>query len=136
MTTTPLIVCLPIADRRASFAFYRDGLGFAATGKLADDGVPEPLQFVVNEGVHLMLIPTGGFGWVIGGREVAAPGTSECVCSLNAESDADVEAIVGRAQAAGAQIVAAPERQPWGFTGTFADPDGHLWMVTSTPATA
>ena len=43
-------------------------------GELADDGVPEPLQLVLNDGLRLMLIPTGGFGWITEDHEVAAPG--------------------------------------------------------------
>lgn len=42
--------------------------------------------------------------------------------------------MVERAQRAGAEVVTAPGPQPWGYTGTFADPDGHLWMVTSATA--
>jgi uncharacterized protein len=133
MSLSPVIVSLPIADRRTSFAFYGEGLGFDAIGKVADDGVPEPLQFALNEGMLLMLIPTGGFGWVIGDREVAGRGQSECVFSLRAETEADVDALVERAHRAGGEIVTRPGRQPWGYTGTFADPDGHLWMVTSEP---
>ena len=30
-----------------------------------------------------------------------------------------------------ADVVTEPGRQPWGYAGVFADPDGHLWMVTS-----
>jgi predicted lactoylglutathione lyase len=134
MVASPVIVSLPTADRQTSFAFYRDGLGFEPTGALADDGVPEPLQFILNEGVHLMLIPTGGFGWVTGDHDVAAPGTSECVLNLAAGTDAAVDEIVERASAAGAKVVSAPAAQPWGYTGTFADPDGHLWMVTAPPS--
>jgi uncharacterized protein len=133
MSTTPIIVCLPIADRLTSFTFYRDGLGFEPIGEVADDGVPEPLQFVLNAGVHLMLIPLGGFGWVIGGRTVAAPGSSECLLNLAAETDAGVDEIVERACGAGAESITAPAHQPWGYAGTFADPDGHVWMVTSQP---
>ncbi len=76
MSETPLIVALPTADRQVAHAFYEAGLGFESIGELADDGVPEPLQFVLNEGVRLMFIPTGGFGWVTGDHETAAPGTS------------------------------------------------------------
>ena len=76
-----------------------------------------------------MLIPRGGFGWVIGDRDAAAPGHSECVLSVGG----DVDALIERARAAGAAIVGEPERRPWGYTGTFADPDGHLWMVTAEP---
>jgi uncharacterized protein len=131
MSQAPLIVALPIADRRSSFAFYRDGLGFDAVGEPAEDGVPEPLQIVVNDGVRIMLVPTVGFGWITGDREVAPPGSSECVMNLVADSDGDVDATIRRAGAAGAAIVTEPGRQPWGYAGAFADPDGHVWLVSS-----
>ena len=92
MTFVPMTVSLPIADRATSYHFYRDGLGLDAVGELADDGLPEPLQFVVNDGLRLMLVPTGGFGWVIGRHEVAARGQSECVLSLGVASSADADA--------------------------------------------
>jgi uncharacterized protein len=126
-----VIVSLPTADRRTSFAFYGEALGFDAIGEVADDGVPEPLQFVLNDGVRLMLIPTVGFGWVIGNREVAGPGQSECMLSLRAESEAGVGELIERARQAGGEVVTQPGQQPWGYAGAFADPDGHVWMVTS-----
>lgn len=127
----PVVVSLPIADRRISFEFYGEGLGFDPVGEPAGDGIPEPLQFALNDGVRLMLVPTGGFGWVIGDHEVAPPGRSECVIGVGAETDAEVAEIVERARQAGARIVAEPGQQPWGYSGAFADPDGHIWMVTS-----
>ena len=133
MSNAPIVVSLPIADRRTSYAFYRDGLGFAVVGEPAEDGVPEPLQFALNEGVRLMLVPTGGFGWVIGGRSVAPSESSECLLSLGAATDAEVVDAITRAQKAGAEVVTAPGPQPWGYAGAFADPDGHVWMVTSAP---
>jgi uncharacterized protein len=129
MAYAPVVVSLPIADRRTACAFYSEVFGVEAFGAPADDGVPEPLQFALNDGLQLMLIPRGGFGWVIGDRDAAAPGHSECVLSVGG----DVDALVARAREAGATIVGEPERQPWGYTGTFADPDGHLWMVTAEP---
>jgi uncharacterized protein len=131
MPLSRVIVSLPIADRRTSFAFYAEGLDFEAIGEVADDGVPEPLQFALNNGVRLMLIPTVGFGWVIGDREVAGRGQSECMFSLRAETEADVDELVERAHQAGGEIVTQPGQQPWGYAGAFADPDGHVWMVTS-----
>jgi predicted lactoylglutathione lyase len=133
MTTAPVVVALPTADRPTAHAFYRDGLGFEPVGEPADDGVPEPLHFALGDGVVLMLIPTGGFGWVVGERPVAEPGTSECALSFGAATDAEVDAVVERARAAGATVVTDPGAQPWGYAGSFADPDGHLWMVTSAP---
>jgi uncharacterized protein len=131
MSEEPVVVSLPIADRPTSFRFYRDGIGFEPVGELAEDGVPEPLQFALNEGVRLMLVPSGGFGWVIGDHEVASPGRSECVLSLSTGSDAGVDELVEQARQAGASVVTEPDQQPWGYAGTFADPDGHLWMVVS-----
>lgn len=136
MVTRPYVVALPIADRPASFAFYRDGLGLDPVGEPAEDGVPEPLQFALNDGVRLMLVPSGGFGWLIGDHEVAARGASECVLTRTVEADADVDALVAEARRAGARILAAPSRKPWGYNGAIADPDGHVWMITSTPPPA
>lgn len=136
MPTAPVIISLPIADRPTSFAFYRDGIGLDPFGEPADDGVPEPLQFDLNDGVRIMLIPTGGFGWVIGDHEVAPTGSSECVVTITADTDADVDETIARARAAGAAVVTEPGQRPWGYAGTFADPDGHLWMVISAASPA
>jgi uncharacterized protein len=102
-------------------------MSFASTGR------SEPLRFAVNEGLTLMLVPTVGFGWAIGDREVAEPWACECLLSLDAADPAEVDAVVARAVAAGAEVVAEPAEQPWGYTGTFADLDGHLWSVVAAP---
>ena len=114
MPPSPVIVSLPTADRRTSFAFYSEGLGFDAVGELADDGLPEPLQFALNDGLRLMLIPTKGFGWVIGDREVAGRGQrmhAEPAC----RADAGVDELVERARQAGGEVVHQPGQQPWGY---------------------
>jgi uncharacterized protein len=126
-----MIIALPIADRRVSHSFYRDGFGFEAFGEPAEDGVPEPLQFRLGSDVSLMLIPTGGFGWVTGGRPTAERGTSECLLSLPAADAAEVDALVAKAVAAGAEVVMPPAQQPWAYTGVVADPDGHLWQIAT-----
>ena len=127
----PVVISLPIADRRRSYVFYREALGLDAVGELAEDGVPEPLQFDLNNGARIMLVPAVGFGWVIGDHQVAEAGTSECVVSITVGTDTAVDDLIARAGEAGATIVTAPGRQPWGYVGVFADPDGHLWMVVS-----
>jgi predicted lactoylglutathione lyase len=131
MYNTPVVVSLPIADRRTSFTFYRDGLGFAAPGEPWGDGIPEPLQFALNDGVRVMLIPTGAFDRITGDHQVAPGGTSECVLVLATGTDEGVDEVIQRAQAAGADVITPPGQQPWGYAGAFADPDGHIWMVRS-----
>ena len=46
----------------------------------------------------------------------------------------DFDAVLGRAEAAGATVVTRPATLPWGHLATFADPDGHLWQVIHAPA--
>lgn len=131
MDFKPIVVSLPIADRLTSHDFYRNAFGLNPIGEPAEDGIPEPLQFEINQGLRLMLVPTGGFRWVIGDNEVASPGISECILGIEAASDPEVDEIVRRAVKAGAKIVSEPSKQDWGYTGAFSDPDGHIWMVTS-----
>ncbi len=127
-------ISVATADRRRSLAFYRDGLGLEAFGPLADDGVPEPLQLRLASGVSLMLIPTGGFGWVAGEDRVAAPGTNECVLSFYVADEDAVRARYEAAITAGGTTVHEPSHRPWGaFAAQVADPDGHLWMVLVPP---
>lgn len=129
-------LCLPIADRAVSHTFYT-ALGFAAVGEPGDDGLPEPLQLEVSDGLRVMLIPTGGFGWVIGGRDCPARGVHECMVVIGMPSQAEVDDLMRRAEDTGAEIVYAAGNQSWGpgdhidaYAGVFADPDGHLWQVS------
>ena len=126
-----ITVALPVADRRTTFAFYADGLGLRPVGDPAEDGVPEPLQFALNDGVRVMFIPTGGFGWVTGNRATAPSDQSECLLVMTLADQRDVDSMVDRARGAGAEIMMEPAEQPWGFSAVFADPDGHLWQVRS-----
>ena len=127
----PVVVALPIADRRRAHDFYRAVLGSAAIGEPADDGIAEPLQFELNDGFRIMLVPSDGFGWIIGDRTVAPDGSSECVVTLTVDDDREVDRLMGAAVAAGAATVIAAGSQPWGHAAAFADPDGHVWMLMS-----
>lgn len=52
----------------------------------------------------------------------------------NAESEAAVDAIIDQARAAGSLILKSPGKVSWGgYSGYFADPDGHLWEVAYNP---
>lgn len=123
-------VCLPIKSRLVSHAFYT-ALGFAAVGdELEADGLPEPLQFEVSVGLRVMLIPSGGFGWVIGDRKRAARGTHECLIVVGLATNAAVDKLMRLARDAGAEIVLEAGKKQWGYVGAFTDPDGHMWQVS------
>ena len=122
-------VCLPVANRAASHAFYT-ALGFQTTGELEADGMPEPLRFEISNGMRLMLIPRTGFGWVIGDRKRSPKGTHECQILIGLATEAEVDDLMRRAQEAGAELVFQPGDKQWGYAGAFADPDGHMWQVS------
>jgi predicted lactoylglutathione lyase len=126
-----MIISLAIEDRPRSYAFYQEALGLTPVGEPDEDGIPEPLQFALAEDVRLMLIPTEGFGWVLGDQPAAPYGQSECILTVTVDSEQAVDAQTAKAIAAGAVQVTAPIRKPWAYLATFTDPDGHLWMVTT-----
>ncbi|MDP3894859.1 VOC family protein [Nocardioides sp.] len=128
-----LVVSLPIDDRRRSAVFYREFLGAEPEGPLADDGLPEPLQFRLDTHTTLMLIPRGGFDWVLGDREAAPPGTSECLLSRSVADERLVDVAMEHVRHGGGDVVTEPAHQSWGYTATCADPDGHLWQVLGVP---
>lgn len=53
----------------------------------------------------------------------------------NVRSEADVDAVMAEAKAAGAKIVKIAHKTFYGgYAGYFQDPDGHLWEVAFNPA--
>jgi len=126
MSSYNTVIALPTADRTRAHAFAR-ALGFETPGERADDGVPEPLRVQLNQQASVMYVPTGGFGWITNGRPTAQSGSSECLISLQVDTTSEVDELVGRVDAAGGRVVTGPEQKSYGYTGTFTDPDGHLW---------
>ena len=54
--------------------------------------------------------------------------------AYNARSKADVEAVLAEAEHAGARILKPAKDTFWGgYSGYFADPDGHPWEVAWNP---
>ena len=126
-------ISLATGDRSRSLAFYRDGLGLEAFGPVADDGVPEPLQLRLASNVSLMLIPTGGFGWVAGEDRVALRARPSA-CS---PSTSMMRTPCGRATRPPSSLVDPASTSPRSGSGELAaqvaDPDGHLWMILVPP---
>ena len=126
-----LIICLPTGDRGRSAAFYRTALALDFVGEPQGDGLPEPLQFLLNEHTALMMIPRDGFGYVLGGALIADPSTHSSVLTIRAGAPGEVDEIFAQCVSAGAEALEAPNRKPWGYVATIADPDGHPWLLRS-----
>jgi len=134
-TFTPrrVTVSIPTTDLRRAFAFYKQGLGLKLAADVAEGEMPEPVQFKLDERTNLMLVPTGGFKWVLGkDLKVAPAGASECVIGLSFETEAEVNDLVERVREAGAEINSPPAKMSWGYSATIRDLDGHVWMFTTT----
>ncbi|MCC5969114.1 MAG: hypothetical protein JJU15_04140 [Pararhodobacter sp.] len=125
----PITISLPVADRRRAHDFYRNVLDLQTIGALQADGMPEPLQFLINSGVRLMLVPDDGFGFVVAPRVPELGDQAETLLCIDQPTSADVLALREKWIAADGQIVSEPAQKAWGFTGIFGDPDGHLWMI-------
>ena len=68
------------------------------------------------------------------GRAGADLGTGAMTLAQNFSTEAEVDAAFEAALAAGATRLKAPEKVFWGgYSGYFADPDGHVWELAMNP---
>ncbi|SDJ53245.1 VOC family protein [Streptomyces indicus] len=105
----------------------------------------EALGWRGQEVQETVFFQAGGLGLVLWGRdklaadsgvEGGAPGVafSGIVLAHNVRSDKEVDALLAAAEQAGGTITKPAAVNPVGFySGTFADPDGHLWEVAHNP---
>lgn len=123
------MITLGVADLETSIKFYEEGLGFPRM-----ESEPTVAFFTLN-GTWLGLY----------GREALAEdanvsnegsGFSGFAMAHNVASEAEVEAVLEQAVAAGATLVKPAQKVFWGgYSGYFKDPDGHLWEVAHNPFT-
>jgi hypothetical protein len=127
-------ITIGVDDLDRSLRFYRDGLGFPTRGIVGTEYEHGAVAFF-----HL----TNGQKLAIWARkdlahEAKVPlgprSASEFSLGHNVGSKAEVDAVIGQAQRAGAMITDPPHAEFWGgYTGSFQDPDGHLWEVAWNP---
>lgn len=121
------IVTLGVADVATSTAFY-ERLGWKKSS-----ASQESVTFIQMKGTVLALF---GRGALAKDAEVAdtGPGFSGVTLAHNVSSPTGVDAVIKFAVSCGATLVKAPEKVSWGgYSGYFADPDGHLWEVAHNP---
>jgi predicted lactoylglutathione lyase len=123
------LVTLCVGDLTRSTAFY-EALGFRRKARGA-----EGAAFFEAGGVVLALWTAAELAK---DAEVAV-GRPSCfrdvTLAWNCASAQEVDRALARAGAAGGTMVRRPQKVFWGgYTGYFADPDGHLWEVAHNPA--
>ncbi len=121
------LITLGVADVARARAFY-EALGWRASAA----SQPEIAFFQGN-----------GFALALFGREALAEdagvaaspsGFAAITLAHNGRSKEEVDAVYRHALSVGAKPVKAPQDTAWGgYSGYFADPDGHLWEVAWNP---
>ena len=120
------LITLGVADLERSKAFY-GALGWVPT---QDEG--EVVFYQIN-GMVLGFFSLGPLA-KDQGRPDAQLGTGAMTLAQNFTTDAEVDAAHALALKAGATALKAPEKVFWGgYSGYYADPDGHVWEVAQNP---
>lgn len=122
------LITLGVADVAAATAFY-EKLGFVKSSASKADEV----SFFRAGGVILSLFGRAALDEDSAARSVWT-GNGGVVLAHNLDSPAEVDAFMDKARAAGAMLLKAPGATFWGgYSGHFADPDGHIWEVAHNP---
>ncbi len=120
------LITLGVADLAAAKAFYAR-LGWCEHG--AQDGV----AFYQMNGLALALFGLADLA-ADQGRAGASLGTGAVTLAQNFATEAEVDAAFAAALEAGATALKTPEKVFWGgYSGYWADPDGHVWEVAMNP---
>ncbi|HAW48891.1 MAG TPA: glyoxalase [Roseovarius sp.] len=120
------LITLGVADLDRARAFY------AALGWTPAAAQDEVVFYQLN-GLVLGLFGKSDLA-ADQGRPGAALGTGAMALAQNFPTEAEVDAAYDRAIAAGATPLKRPEKVFWGgYSGYFADPDGHVWELAMNP---
>jgi catechol 2,3-dioxygenase-like lactoylglutathione lyase family enzyme len=123
------LITLGVDDLERALGFYRDGLGF-------------PLSSASVEGV-VAFFRTGGAVLALWSRAALAADAGlpldrsafgGFALAHNVPTREAVDAVLAEAVAAGGRLLKPGTPTDWGgYSGYFADPDGHLWEVAWNP---
>jgi catechol 2,3-dioxygenase-like lactoylglutathione lyase family enzyme len=120
------LITLGVADLAASRAFY------ARLGWVEHSGT-DGVSFYQMHGCLLGLFGAAELA-ADQGRPGTALGTGAITLAQNFATEAEVDAAYAAALAAGGTALKAPEKVFWGgYSGYWADPDGHVWEVAMNP---
>ncbi len=134
------IITLAVADLQRALEFYRDGLGLESRGLIGTEFVGDDVNpdgaivlFELRDGLILALYPRTELA-KDASVALGPPKSGEFSLGQAVASRAEVDALLTRAQAAGATLTDRAHDRPWGiYSGYFRDLDGHLWEVLWNP---
>jgi len=121
------LVTLAVADLTRSRQFYAD-IGWEEA-----KGGNDKIAFYKAGGQFFALYSKGALT-----KDIGIPIHERCTGAItlatNYDSRVEVDAAFATALSAGAVAISTPEEIFWGgYSGNFADPDGHLWELAHNP---
>ena len=124
------LITLGVADLARARRFYEDGLGWRASGPSSDE-----IRFIQLPGFILALWDRKALA---ADSKLEAPEHApkfrEFTLAYNLRSRVEVDATMKKVSELGATILKPAGEAFWGgYTGHFADPDGHVWELAWNP---
>ena len=122
------LVTLGVADLARAKDFYERVVGWKA-----EPGPPSIVFFDLG-GLVFALYPHPDLAADMNAGEAPLPIYRGFSLAHNLRSEAEVDAAFARLGERGAAIVKPPQKAFWGgYSGYFADPDGHRWELAYNP---
>jgi predicted lactoylglutathione lyase len=120
------LVTLGVTDLARARAFY-EGLGWRSAAAPADD--------VVFFQAGCMVVALWGRDQLAEDSGVEdSGGWGGITLAYNCRSDEEVDVVIEEARAAGGRVIREGAKTFWGgYSGVFADPEGHPWEVAHNP---
>ena len=136
------VITLAVSDLERALEFYC-ALGLDSSGVIGieftgDDTNPSgtAAMFELEGGLMLSLYPRTELA-KDANVAFGPPKTGEFSIGQMVARKADVDALLAKAEAAGATLTDEPHDRPWGiYSGYFRDLDGHLWEIIWNPQRA
>ena len=121
------LVTLGVSDLERARRFYEEGLGWKP------DFVNEEVVFYQAGGIVVALWGRAALAADAGCSD-AGSGFEGIALAHNVRSTDEADAVLAQAASAGGRLVKPAVTTPWGgYSGYFADPEGHLWEVAWNP---
>jgi catechol 2,3-dioxygenase-like lactoylglutathione lyase family enzyme len=122
------LITLGVSDLARARRFYEEGLGWRRGN--SDDSV----AFYEIPGGIFALWSRAALADDAGVEAAGGGGFAGVALAYNTRSKGEVDAVLAEAARAGARILRPAQDAFWGgYTGYFADPDGHVWEVAWNP---
>lgn len=116
---------LVVQDLARAREFY-EALGFRADQHSSDE---RTVAMIVDDKLVITLVIRDAFAELVGGKVGHPSEQTSAVNCLSVSSRAEVDAFVAKSEEAGGTCLPPVHQGIATHSGTFADPDGHVWQI-------